>query len=95
MATKMIPKDHPALQMALDELEKISGNQEYRNIYEMRLKAEHDMISDLHNARVEGIAEGLEKGIYALHKIGKTPEEITELLSISMEKVLVVIDRIV
>ena len=47
MATKFIPKDHPALTMALEELEKISGNREYQNIYEMRMKAEMDHASRL------------------------------------------------
>ena len=47
MATKFIPKDHPAVTMALEELEKISGNQEYQNIYEMRMKAEMDHASRL------------------------------------------------
>ena len=50
MANKFIPKDHPALTMALEELEKISGNREYQNIYEMRMKAEMDHASLLGGA---------------------------------------------
>ena len=50
MANKFIPKDHPALTMALEELEKISGNREYQNIYEMRMKAEMDHASLLSGA---------------------------------------------
>ena len=69
--------------MALEELEKISGNQEYQNIYEMRMKAEMD-----HASRLKGAENrGLKKGILALHSIGKSPEEISILMDISLEEV--------
>ncbi|MCB1144749.1 MAG: hypothetical protein KDK54_21045 [Leptospiraceae bacterium] len=103
MATKFIPKDHPAVTMALEELEKISGNREYQNIYEMRMKAEMDHASRLKGAEKKGIEigekigiekgekigekKGLKKGILALHSIGKSPEEISILLDISLEEV--------
>ena len=111
MATKFIPKDHPALTMALEELEKISGNREYQNIYEMRMKAEMDHASRLIGAEKRGMEKGekigivkgekigivkgekigekkgLKKGILALHSIGKSPEEISILLDISLEEV--------
>ena len=95
MATKFIPKDHPALTMALEELEKISGNREYQNIYEMRMKAEMDHASRLIGAEKRGIEigekigekKGLKKGILALHSIGKSPDEISILLDISLEEV--------
>ena len=111
MATKFIPKDHPAVTMALEELEKISGNQEYQNIYEMRMKAEMDHASRLKGAENRGMEigekigiekgekigivkgekigekKGLKKGILALHSIGKSPEEISILLDISLEEV--------
>ena len=111
MATKFIPKDHPALTMALEELEKISGNQEYQNIYEMRMKAEMDHASRLIGAEKRGMEKGekigivkgekigivkgekigekkgLKKGILALHSIGKSPDEISILLDISLEEV--------
>ena len=111
MATKFIPKDHPALTMALEELEKISGNREYQNIYEMRMKAEMDHASRLIGAEKRGMEKGekigivkgekigivkgekigekkgLKKGILALHSIGKSPEEISILMDISLEEV--------
>ena len=115
MATKFIPKDHPAVTMALEELEKISGNREYQNIYEMRMKAEMDHASRLIGAEKRGIEigekigekkgiekgekigiekgekigekKGLKKGILALHSIGKSPEEISILMDISLEEV--------
>ena len=115
MATKFISKDHPAVTMALEELEKISGNREYQNIYEMRMKAEMDHASRLKGAENRGMEkgkeigieigekigiekgekigiekgklEGLKKGILALHSIGKSPDEISILLDISLEEV--------
>ena len=99
MATKFISKDHPAVTMALEELEKISGNREYQNIYEMRMKAEMDHASRLIGAEKRGIEigkeigkeqgklEGLKKGLLALHSIGKSPDEISILLDISLEEV--------
>ena len=119
MATKFIPKDHPAVTMALEELEKISGNREYQNIYEMRMKAEMDHASRLKGAENRGMEKGekigiekgekigiekgekigivkgekigekkgLKKGILALHSIGKSPEEISILMDISLEEV--------
>ncbi|MCB1144401.1 MAG: hypothetical protein KDK54_19260 [Leptospiraceae bacterium] len=99
MATKFISKDHPAVTMALEELEKISGNREYQNIYEMRMKAEMDHASRLKGAENRGMEKGkeigieigekkgLKKGILALHSIGKSPDEISILMDISLEEV--------
>ncbi|MCB1144748.1 MAG: hypothetical protein KDK54_21040, partial [Leptospiraceae bacterium] len=62
-----------------------------QNIYEMRMKAEMDHASRLKGAENRGMEigekKGLKKGILALHSIGKSPEEISILLDISLEEV--------
>ena len=58
-----IVKENNEIKEAMDELEKISKDEELRIVAELREKAIRDKKNGLRHAREEGIKEGIEQGI--------------------------------
>ena len=99
----------PEVQDTIVMLRHLSADQQVRQEAYYSEKLLHDEASALGNARREGIAEGKAEGeviglakgeekkeaeiITKMYKKGKSPEEISDDLEISIEKVLTVINN--
>jgi predicted transposase/invertase (TIGR01784 family) len=58
---KTLEKKNPVVKRAINELRTLSRTANKREIYESRLKGEHDYISDMNDSFEKGIEKGFEK----------------------------------
>ena len=91
----MVAVHNPEIRKAADTLYELSSDDKVRAEYEMHLKAWRDKMSDLEEAREDGIQTGIQTGMKAgmqagmkagmqkaleLLQSGKTPEEIMQIM---------------
>ena len=87
----MVAIHNPEIRKAANTLYELSSDDKVRAEYEMHLKAWRDKMSDLEEAREDGMQAGMEVGMQAgiqtgmqktleLLKGGKTPEEIIQII---------------
>jgi predicted transposase YdaD len=87
--------------MAVQELERINADKQYRQLLETREKSELVFRTLLTEARQDGLEDGRREGIQKGHdeliqkmlEKGKTPEEISELTEVSLQDVLRIADE--
>ena len=66
----MLAQTSPAMKKATVRLMELSADEKARQLYEARMKEQHDIISREHGARQQGIQQGLKQGHKQGHKQG-------------------------
>jgi predicted transposase/invertase (TIGR01784 family) len=92
---EMVKERNADIGRAVDELYRVSGNDEVRQLYELREKAWMDEQARLDYSFKEGIQQGLQKGIQqnrfetagALKKMGLSDEQIALATGLPPEQI--------